>query len=115
MLKMSQRPSTPEMRYPMTPSAGNPNKKGPIPVVIIIEEPIIIAAIMMPKVKRLVILSRVFRRPARFSSEKPPGWSGVKVGLRTSSADSGAMEPAGRRMTCQRQALKTKMISTSKH
>lgn len=66
ILKTSQRPSKPEMRYPMTPRAGNPNKKGPMPVVIIIEEPIIMAAIMIPKVRRLVMLSRVFLRGPRF-------------------------------------------------
>jgi hypothetical protein len=46
MLITSHRPITPEIRYPMTPSAGNPKRRGPIPVVMIMEEPMIMAEIL---------------------------------------------------------------------
>jgi hypothetical protein len=47
------------MMYPTTPRAGNPNSSGPMPVVMIMEEPMIRAAIMIPKVKRFELFSRV--------------------------------------------------------
>ena len=71
IFRINHRPRNPEIRYPMRPSTGNPNKNGRIPVVITIEDPTIMAAIMMPSVRRLVMLSRVFIRPPRFSCLKP--------------------------------------------
>ena len=67
MLITSQRPRIPETMYPMIPRAGKPKSKGLTPVVIIMEEATIKAAIMMPRVSRLVMFSKVLRSPPRFA------------------------------------------------
>ena len=57
MENSNQIPPIVAKEYPRNPNAGKPNNSGPPVTVIIMEEPIISAAVTMPIVNRLMALS----------------------------------------------------------
>jgi hypothetical protein len=83
MLKTSQSPTMADMIYPIIPSAENPNRWSLTPVVMIMEDPIISAVIIIPKVRRLEISYFLFSKPIAIQ-----GIPGTGGSIRVENANS---------------------------